>query len=266
METKAAPIKSIALTIAGSDPSGGAGVQADLRTFAALGVFGCAVVTAITAQNSRGVAHWWAVPARQVRAQLEAVLSDIHPAAAKTGMLANASVVREVARAVEKHRLANLVIDPVIRAKDGTPLLDDQGLRALRENLIPLACLVTPNAAEAAALSGLPVNSLRQARAAAGRIVALGCRAVLIKGGHLPRVRGLVVDLYYDGRFTGIRRAAVSIAPRGTGCVLSAATAAALARGTPLPAAVREAKSFLHRALRSPIQVGTGRPSLLPLP
>jgi len=179
-------------------------------------------------------------------------------------MLASAAVVREVARAIRKHEAPNLVIDPVIRAKDGTRLIDDDGLRALKQELLPLACLVTPNAPEATALSGMPVRTLRQARAAAEKILALGCSAVLIKGGHLPRIKGRVIDLYYDGRFREIPRVAIPVAPHGTGCVLSAAIAAMLARGLPLPAAIREARSFLQRALRSPQAVGSGRPSLLP--
>jgi len=261
VKTAATPV---ALTIAGSDPSGGAGIQADLRTFAALDVYGCAVVAAVTAQNSRGVSACRPLPAKHVRAQLEAVLSDIRPAAAKTGMLASAAIVREVSRAVERYHVPNLVIDPVIRAKDGTRLIDDEGLQALKEKLLPLACLVTPNAPEAAALSGLPVNTLRQARTAAERIKALGCGAVLIKGGHLPRAKGQVVDLFYDGRFREIARPAVAGTARGTGCVYSAAIAAMLAKRAPLVQAVRAARSFLQRALRSPQETGSGLPSLLP--
>lgn len=255
----------IALTIAGSDPSGGAGIQADLRTFAALDVFGCAVVAAVTAQNSREVAASWPLPARHVRAQLKAVLSDVRLTAAKTGMLANAGIVRQVALALRAHDVPNLVIDPVIRAKDGSPLLDDAGLFALKSELLPLACLVTPNALEAAALSGLPVRNIRQARTAAEKILALDCRAVLVKGGHLPRKDGRVVDLFYDGRrFSEIGYAALAVEPRGTGCVLSAAIVAMLAKGAPLSQAVRAARAFLQRALRNPRQIGAGRPSLLP--
>jgi len=249
----------IVLTIAGSDPSGGAGLQADLRTFAALGVYGCAVVTALTVQNTQDVLAAGVVPPRFVREQLGHLLADVRPAAAKTGMLGSAAIVREVARAVARYRIPNLVVDPVMLAKDGTALLDERGLRVLKEMLLPLAALITPNAFEASALSSLRTETLEDAKRVAERLLALGCCAVLIKGGHLRRVRGRVVDLFYDGSFRTFARTARRGEVHGTGCVLSAAIAANLARGKPLVDAVAEGHAFLSRRLATAARIGRGR-------
>jgi len=250
---------NIALTIAGSDPSGGAGLQADLRTFAALGVYGCAVVTALTAQNTQGVRSSLLVAPRFVREQLDHLLADVRPAAAKTGMLASAAIVREVAQAAAAHRLANLVVDPVMRAKDGSALLDDEGVRVLKDRLLPLAALVTPNAPEASALSGLRTQTVEDAKRVAESLIELGCRAVLIKGGHLRRERGGVVDVFYDGAFREFRRLARRAEVHGTGCVLSAAIAASLAKGEPLVDAVAEGEAFLSSGLAAATKIGRGR-------
>jgi len=254
---------TIALTIAGSDPSGGAGLQADLRTFAAFGVYGCAVVTALTVQNTQRVLSARIVPPGFVREQLDHLLADVRPHAAKTGMLGTASIVGEVARAIAQHRLPNLVVDPVMRAKDGSALLDEKGTLVLKERLLPLAALVTPNAFEAATLSGVEVETLDDARRAAEKLLAIGCRAVLIKGGHLRREKGQVVDLFYDGSFRTFAHPARRGEVHGTGCVLSAAIAASLAKGRSLIEAVGEGHEFLSRGLARAQKVGHGRRCLL---
>jgi hydroxymethylpyrimidine/phosphomethylpyrimidine kinase len=248
----------VALTIAGSDSGGGAGIQADLRTFAAHRVHGTSALSAITAQNSLGVTAWAAVDPSMVVAQVEAVATDMPVAAAKTGMLATAAIVEAVAGAAARLRLAPLVVDPVMVAKSGDRLIDDAAERAYVERLLPLATLVTPNLHEASALLRRPVRDVPEMRDAARALVALGARAVLVKGGALP---GEAVDVFCDGT-----RVVDLTVPRvdtrnvhGTGCTLSAAIAARLALGADLLDAVRGAKAFLTEALRSSYVVGKGR-------
>src|SRR5687767_7969619 len=198
------PTARTALTIAGSDSGAGAGIQADLKTFAAHGVFGTTVVTAVTAQNSLGVAAFEAVSAGLVTAQLEAVMSDFGDHAAKTGMLANAAIVEAVAAAVEDLEVPWLVVDPVMIAKSGDRLLDDEALAAMKSELLRRAFLVTPNVPEAEALSGITIRTDEDRREAARRIVAFGASTVIVKGGHGASVD--IVDLLYDGeRFTEFR-------------------------------------------------------------
>jgi hydroxymethylpyrimidine/phosphomethylpyrimidine kinase len=248
----------VALTVAGSDSGGGAGIQADLRTFAAHGLHGTSALTAVTAQNSVGVTAWVALEPAMVVAQIEAVATDMPVAAAKTGMLASAPIVAAVAEAVARLRIAPLVVDPVMVAKSGDRLLDAAAERAYVERLLPLATLVTPNLHEAAALLGRPVGDVASMREAARDLGALGARAVLVKGGGLP---GDAVDVFFDGSrlvdLTVPRVATPNV--HGTGCTLSAAICARLAQGADLLDAVRGAKAFLTEALRRSYAVGRGR-------
>jgi hydroxymethylpyrimidine/phosphomethylpyrimidine kinase len=247
----------VALTIAGSDSGGGAGIQADLRTFAAHGLHGTSAITAVTAQNTVAVVDYVALDPRMVVAQIDAVASDIPLAAVKTGMLANRAIVEAVAEALARLRLPHLVVDPVMVAKSGDRLLDPAAEAAYRERLLPLADVVTPNLAEAEALLGRPVRSLEAMAEAARDLHAQGPRAVVVKGGHLE---GDPVDVFFDGRRME-RLPAPRIATRnthGTGCTLSAAIAARLALGHELLEAVRGAKAYLTEALRGAYTLGRG--------
>jgi hydroxymethylpyrimidine/phosphomethylpyrimidine kinase len=247
-----------ALTIAGSDSGGGAGIQADLKTFTAHGVFGLSAVTAVTAQNTLGVAAWQAIPADLVTAQIEAVAGDIGVDGVKTGMLATAAIVEAVAATIVSLDLPRVVVDPVMIAKGGARLLDDEAVGAMRAELIPRAYLVTPNAAEAAVLAGISVRTLDDAREAAKRIAALGPGAVIVKGGHLASVDA--VDIFYDGRdFVELRSERIKTRhTHGTGCTLSSAIAANLALGLPLADAVKKAKIYLTEAIRRAPGLGRG--------
>ncbi len=241
----------VVLTIAGSDSGAGAGMQADARAIHALGGFACTAITAITAQNTRGVVAWRAVAPALLAAQIEAVLSDLPVAALKTGLLPGAAAVRAVARALRAHPRRPLVIDPVIGSTSGTRFLDAAGLRALRTHLFPLAALITPNWPEAAALTGLPVSTPAEAEAAARRLAdGAGC-AVLLKGGHsADAARCVDLLVFPDGglrRFSGARIRTSNT--HGTGCALSAAIAARLAAGDGLAEAVAAAREFLREGL-----------------
>jgi len=247
----------VALTIAGSDSGGGAGIQADLRTFAAHGLHGASAITAVTAQNTVAVADYVALEPRMVVAQIDAVASDMPVAAVKTGMLATGPIVGAVAEAVARWRLPHLVVDPVMVAKSGDRLLDPAAEAAYRERLFPLAEVVTPNLAEAEALLRRPVRTLEAMAQAARDLHALGPRAVLVKGGHLE---GDPVDVFFDGRRLEELRA-----PRidtrhthGTGCTLSAAIAARLALGDDTLSAARGAKAYLTEAIRGAYALGRG--------
>jgi hydroxymethylpyrimidine/phosphomethylpyrimidine kinase len=247
----------VVLTVAGSDSGGGAGIQADLRTFAAHGVHGTSAITAVTAQNSVAVLDWVALEPRMVVAQMEAVAGDMPVAAAKTGMLATAAIVSAVAAAIERLHLPLVVVDPVMIAKSGDRLLDRDAETAYRERLLPLATVVTPNLPEAESLLGRPVRTLAEMREAARALRAMGPRAVVVKGGHLE---GDAVDVFWDGE-----RMEDLSAPRiatknthGTGCTYSAAIAARLALGDPLLDAVRGAKAYLTEAIRRSYSVGRG--------
>jgi len=247
----------VALTIAGSDSGGGAGIQADLKTFAAHGVHGTTAITAITAQNSVAVTRVVALDAGMVVAQIEAVAGDMKVAATKTGMLANAAIVAAVAGAVDRLGLPNLVVDPVMVAKGGDRLLEPAAEQAYVERLFPLATLVTPNLHETAALLGQPVRTLSEMREAARALRGRGARAVVVKGGHLE---GDAIDVFFDGeRLEELRTARVPTAnTHGTGCTLAAAIAARLALGHELLDAVRLAKDYLTEAIRRSYSVGRG--------
>jgi hydroxymethylpyrimidine kinase/phosphomethylpyrimidine kinase len=248
----------VALTIAGSDSGGGAGIQADLKTFHAFGVFGTTAVTAVTVQNTRGVSGVHAVPVEMVRAQVRAVADDLAPAACKTGMLATAELARAVADAIAGHGLPNYVLDPVMVATSGDRLLDRDAERTIVEALLPLAALVTPNLDEASILVGAEVRDPAAMRRAAAALVEMGAGAALLKGGHLAG--GELVDLLFDGRhWREWRRPRLETrSTHGTGCTLSAAVAAGLAHGRPLGDAVDAALDYVHRAIRSAPGLGSG--------
>ena len=258
----------IALTIAGSDSSAGAGIQADLKTFAAHGVFGVSAITAVTAQNTTGIMAAVPLAADLVTAQIEAVVSDLGVHAGKTGMLANAAIVEAVAAAAQDLEIPFLVVDPVIVASSGDPLLDDEGLLAMKKELMPHAHAVTPNIPEAEVLSGVTIRSEQDRREAARRIFALGPVYVVITGGHAPTSWGpasagpsdRIIDLVYDGDvFTDY--AAERVAGRhthGTGCAFSAALAALLALGRSLHEAVPLAQEYVAGAIRHAPGLGRG--------
>ena len=247
------------LTIAGSDSGGGAGIQADLKTFAAWRVFGLTAVTAVTAQNSLGVTAVHAVPPGVVAEQIRAVVSDFGVRAAKTGMLVDAATVAAVAACVAELRVPNLVVDPVMAATSGARLLADDAIARIRTDLLPLARVATPNRAEAEVLTGRAIASVEAAREAARRLHDMGPAAVIVTGGHLPGADA--VDLLFDGRdLVELRSARIETAHgRGTGCTFGAALAALLALGRPLPEAAREAKRYVEQALRHAVRIGRGR-------
>lgn len=247
-----------ALTIAGSDSGGGAGIQADLKTFAALGVYGTSAITAITAQNTLGIAAWEAVTADLVIAQMEAVAGDIELHATKTGMLANAAIVEAVAAAIEELQLPNVVVDPLMLAKGGDPLLDEDAVRAMRVELLPRARVVTPNIPEAEILIGRPIRSLAEVRDAARRIRDLGSTAVVVKGGHAPG--SVVIDVFFDGdRTIELRTPRIQTRnTHGTGCTFASALAAYLARGCAAAEAAERAQAYVAGAIRHAISIGHG--------
>lgn len=255
MATAAPPL---ALTIAGSDPSGGAGIQADLKTFEAHGVYGMSVLTALTAQNTLGVQGFEMVPSAFVRQQLDAVMSDIGVDAAKTGMLGSAAVMEAVAAGVRHHGIELLVVDPVAASKHGDALLEDDALAALREAVLPVALVATPNVGELELLTGVRAETVADLPRAADALLELGCRWALVKGGHLADDEA--TDLLTDGHHREWLRA-----PRldvrdthGTGCTLAAAITARLAAGDDVVGAARAAKDYLTGALRRGVRIGAG--------
>jgi hydroxymethylpyrimidine/phosphomethylpyrimidine kinase len=247
-----------ALTIAGSDSGGGAGIQADLKTFSAFGVFGMTAITAVTVQNTKGVTGYEELPASMVADQIRAVVGDIGVDAAKTGMLASAAIVEAVAEALRETPVPALVVDPVFVSKHGHPLLAEDAVEALRRSILPLATLVTPNMPEAAGLTGSDVEDRDGMRRAGDAILGLGARAVLVKGGHLEGPEA--TDLFVDGsgeEWIGAERIDTPHT-HGTGCTLSSAIAASLARGASLPEAVRAGKAFVTEAIRHALALGDG--------
>lgn len=246
-----------ALTIAGSDSGGGAGIQADLKTFSAFRVFGMSVLTAVTAQNSVGVQGVFNLPPAFVGQQLDAVLSDFGADAVKIGMLSTAPIIGVVAERLRAPRHDRVVLDPVMIAKSGDPLLEPDARAVLIAEMLPLALVVTPNLHEAAALAEMPVESEPDMVEAARRIVARGARTALVKGGHL---KDAATDILWDGRaltrFPGPRLESTST--HGTGCTFSSAIAAGLAHGRTLPAAIGDAKAYVTAAIREGFQAGHG--------
>jgi hydroxymethylpyrimidine/phosphomethylpyrimidine kinase len=246
-----------ALTIAGSDSGGGAGIQADLKTFSAFRVFGMSVITAVTAQNSLGVQGVENLPPAFVAQQLRSVLEDFGADAAKCGMLSTAPIIEAVATELTSHRIEKLVVDPVMVAKSGDQLLQPEARAALADRILPLALLVTPNLPEAEVLAGIRVAEPEDMEEAARRIHLMGPRYVLVKGGHL---KGDATDLLWNGRdFTRFSTPRIdSQNTHGTGCTFSAAITAGLARGQALGDAIRSAKAYVTRAIREGFQAGRG--------
>ena len=246
-----------AMTIAGSDSGGGAGVQADLKTFAALGVYGTSVLTAITAQNTVGVTAVHEIPTDVISAQIEAVITDIGANAVKTGMLSSSAIVETVAQELERYGIDNLVVDPVMVAKSGDSLLREEAVEALRLRLVPLARVVTPNIPEAEVLTGISITTGADVRRAAEAIVGMGAAGVVVKGGHLD---GPATDVFYDGsrflEFTAERIDTVNT--HGTGCTFASAVAAGLAGGLDPVSAVGQAKEFVTEAIRTSFPIGSG--------
>ena len=238
-----------ALTIAGSDSGGGAGIQADLKTFAAHGVHGLSALAALTAQHTRGVSEVHVPPVDFLRAQLDACFDDFEIGATKLGMLATSDVIDAVADALEQYRPAHVVLDPVMVATSGARLLDPGALDALRTRLLPLATLVTPNLPEAELLLGHPIVDRDGMHAACGELLALGARAVLLKGGHLPGGDD-VLDLYADaGGIRAMHHPRLPLEAHGTGCTLASAVAAQLCLGRSMADACMAASDYVHRAL-----------------
>lgn len=245
------------LTIAGSDSGGGAGIQADLKAITVLGEYGMSVLTALTAQNTLGVQGVHEVPIDFIRLQLDAVLNDIGADAAKTGMLSSPEIVKCVAAGLRDHKVENIVVDPVMVAASGDPLLSRDAVEILKAELLPLATMLTPNLAEASILCGFPVNSLDDMKAAAEMLAGLGPKYILVKGGHLP---DRAIDVLYDGQsirtFDGPRIDTDNT--HGTGCTISAALASFLARGLSPVEAAEQAKAFITSAIRASIKIGSG--------
>ena len=245
------------MTIAGSDSSAGAGIQADLKTFAAFGVYGTTVVTAITAQNTQGVRRIEATSPEMVAAQIDAVVDDIGADVVKTGMLGSAAVIDVVASKLREHGLTQFVLDPVLAASDGSALLADGGIDALRERLLPLALIVTPNVDEAGALVGRRLDGPEDIRQAAREIVEMGARNVVIKGGDAT---GPAIDVFYDGQhYHDFGAARVDTEnTHGTGCTFAAAIAASLAKGSAPRQAVAMAKAYVTKAMQMSYPLGHG--------
>ncbi len=246
------------LTVAGSDSGGGAGIQADLKTFAALRVYGTAAITAVTAQNTTSVTGVHTLPAEFVVKQVEAVVEDIGIDAVKTGMLANSDIIRAVSAVIERYSLGPLVVDPVMVAQSGDVLMEKEAITALREELLPLAAIVTPNLDEATILAGRDVKTLEDMKAAAQTIFSLGSDWVLVKGGHMESET--VTDLLYNGSefhyFSSPRLAVTNT--HGSGCTYAAAIAAMMTRKPSVPEAVGQAREYLIAALAEGLDIGQG--------
>ncbi len=242
----------IALTIAGVDSGGGAGIAADLKTFAALGVHGTCVIISVTAQNTRGVLNSFDIPAEFIKEQFDAVAMDIKIDCAKTGMLSSPDIVSTVAELIKKQKL-KLVIDPVLAAEAGGKLLKEEAVSILIEELLPLAEVVTPNISEAEKLSGFKIRNVKDAEKAAKKIHELGAKAVIVTGGHLEGT-----DVLYDGSYTHIKGTLVKGGKHGSGCTHSAALTAEIAKGTPLIEAAQRAKKFVESAILASVKIGSG--------
>ena len=245
------------LTIAGSDSSGGAGIQADLKTFAAHGTFGMSVITAVTAQNTQGVTMVQDIDAGVIEAQIDAVFDDIRVDAVKIGMVSRPEIIKTIADRLRDYKPQIVVLDPVMISKSGYPLLAPEACETLIKELLPLATLVTPNLPEAEAITGMQVTEKAQMRAVAEKIITLGAKAVLVKGGHLSDTAD---DLLFDGStetwFPGKRIPTKNT--HGTGCTLSSSLAANLAKGLVLPEAVRTSKAYVTEAIEHGIELGSG--------
>ncbi len=248
-----------ALTIAGSDSGGGAGIQADLKTFTAFGVFGMSAITALTAQNTIGVQSIFEVSPKFVYEQIKSIMTDIGTDAAKTGMLSNEAIVKTVSNAVEEFHIPNLVVDPVMVAKSGDPLLAESARQAVKEQLLPLAKVITPNIFEAEALLDVEIKNLNDMKEASFDLIKSGCEYVVLKGGHL-NINSKALDVIYNGKDFQLLES-----PRfetknthGTGCTFASAIAAGLANGSPPIEAIKMAKQFITKAIEQSISLGGG--------
>lgn len=245
-----------ALTIAGSDPTGGAGIQADLKTFAAMGIYGLSVITCLTAQNSSGIQGVHPVPPLFIRLQLESLMEDFRIEALKIGMVYQTDIIKELARLIREHSLKNLVLDPLLRASSGGDLLQEGGIGTLKKGLFPLTTIVTPNLYEAGMLTGLDIKDLDSMREAARRIHAMGPGFVLIKGGHL---KGQIQDMFFDGKtfiIKTMKRRSGEV--HGTGCTLSSAITAGLAKGLNISEAISKAQEYTQRVIKGAFSAGKG--------
>lgn len=249
-----------ALTIAGSDSGGGAGIQADIKTFQELQVFGMSALTAVTAQNTLGVHGVYPLPAEAVKQQIQAIAEDMGTDAVKTGMLFSSEIIQAVAEKVKQYGLKNLVVDPVMIAKGGASLLQDEAVSALKECLIPLATVITPNIPEAEVLAGMTIHTLDDKKQAAKKLLSLGVKYVVIKGGHSENDNNEAIDLLYDGQqFTYFKSIRINTKnTHGTGCTFSAAIAAELAKGKSVKDAVQVAKDFIQAAIEEDLGIGNG--------
>ena len=247
------------LTIAGSDSGGGAGIQADIKSMSANGVYAMSVITAITAQNTEEVTDVFELPPSIIAAQIDAIFDDFDVSAVKTGMLSSSAIIQVVVGMLKPQHQASLIVDPVMIAKSGRALLKPDAVEVLKKELLPLALVVTPNIHEAQQLSGIEITSLADARRAAKVIYQFGCRHVLIKGGHLLAERA--TDLLYDGRFFNVFRGEFIETPHthGTGCTFASAIAAHIARGKSVVDAVQAAKTYLTEAIRNSFAIGHGK-------
>ena len=254
----------VALTIAGSDSGGGAGIQADLKTFAALGVHGTSAITAITAQNTVDVTDILELPVQLIRHQIDTVISDLDVRAAKTGMLSSAEIIDAVAQAISAHAIRKLVVDPVMVAKGGAKLLRDDAIAALRSRLLPLALVITPNLPEAEVLLGRKIAGLEDRRSAARELRELGPRVVIVKGGH---AEGDATDVFFDGsQIVELKARRIETqSTHGSGCAFSAAIAAGLAKGLDPLAASRSAKEFITHAIEFGLEIGHGHGPVNPM-
>ncbi|MGA5688561.1 bifunctional hydroxymethylpyrimidine kinase/phosphomethylpyrimidine kinase [Cytobacillus pseudoceanisediminis] len=248
-----------ALTIAGSDSGGGAGIQADLKTFQELGVFGMSALTAVTAQNTKGVQGVYPMTAEAVSAQIQSIGEDLRPDAVKTGMLFSADIIESVSNEIVRYGWKNVVIDPVMIAKGGASLLQNEAILVMKKHLIPLSLVITPNIPEAEVLTDIRIRSLEDKREAAKKLHHLGAKNVIIKGGH-DEAKDIAADLLFDGEsFSEFRSSRIQTAnTHGTGCTYSAAITAGLADGLTVPEAVDRAKKFIQAAIENDLGIGSG--------
>ncbi|MEC1718279.1 bifunctional hydroxymethylpyrimidine kinase/phosphomethylpyrimidine kinase [Schinkia azotoformans] len=247
-----------ALTIAGSDSGGGAGIQADVKTFQELGVYGMTAITAITAQNTTGVQGVYPVSVEGIAKQIDSIGTDLTPDAVKTGMLFNSEIIKVVAKKITQYQWSNLVIDPVMIAKGGSPLLQAEAIEALKDYLLPIATVITPNIPEAEVISGIKITNLSERKEAAKLIYNLGAKNVMIKGGHEETDQ--MIDLLYDGnRFFQFESKRIATKnTHGTGCTFSAAITAELAKGKNIVDSISVAKHFIQAAIEDDLRIGTG--------
>ncbi len=247
----------IVLSIAGSDPSSGAGVQADIRTFQKLGVYGLGVITSLTVQNTRGVSDTLHVDAEYVYKQIKALFEDIPINTVKIGMLGSSDIVEAVYEALKEGYPQSIVLDTPIASKNGFPLLEEEAIDKLKELLIPISTVITPNTHEASILSGVEIHSIEDVKESAKILKELGAKSVLIKGGHLQSQKALDILLYED-KFFSFEGKRYPFEVRGTGCVFASAIASNLAKGMELPESVRRAKDFINKAIAESVKVGKG--------